>query len=209
MKMTMMMIMMLLLMLRVRMTDRVFFGNLNASWKFCVNISSIGWDIGDFDDDDDDDDDDDVVVVVEGENEGQSVVWKWSSWRRGTLTIGFEEQVKVWLARHGSHCPSSTVCECIIGRNWWTLLFAFHGLCCNNSITSKVSFQILQCLTQHLNFSLSSAQVRSTQTYCHTVCFEERIPSNGRGILELTAFHSSHYQLENEPFAKKNDQGSR
>ena len=127
----------------------------------------------------------------------------------GTLTIGFEEQVKVWLARHGSHCPSSTVCECIIGRNWWTLLFAFHGLCCNNSITSKVSFQILQCLTQRLNFSLSSAQVRSTQTYRHTVCFEERIPSNRRGILELAAFHSSHYQLENEPFAKKNDQGSR
>ena len=29
----------------------------------------------------------------------------------GTLTIGFEEQVKVWLARHGSRCNSSTTCE--------------------------------------------------------------------------------------------------
>ena len=31
------------------------------------------------DDDNDDDDDDDVVVDVEGENEGQSVLWEWSS----------------------------------------------------------------------------------------------------------------------------------
>ena len=28
------------------------------------------------------------------------------------------------------------------------------------------------------------------------------------GILELTGFNSLHYQFENEPFAKKNDQGS-
>ena len=127
----------------------------------------------------------------------------------GTLTIGFEEQVKVWLARHGSRCPSSTVCECIIGRSWLNLLLAFHGWCCNNSITSKVSFQIFQCLTQHSNFSSSSVQVLSTQTYGQgpagalTICFEERISSNRRGILEITAFNSSHYQLENEPFAKK------
>ena len=37
----------------------------------------------------------------------------------GTLTIGFEEQVKVWLARHGSRCPSSTPGKCINGPIWW------------------------------------------------------------------------------------------
>ena len=50
----------------------------------------------------------------------------------------------------------------------------------------------------------------STQTYGQgpagalTICFEERISANRRGILELAAFNSSHYQFENEPFAKKN-----
>ena len=37
-----------------------------------------------------------------------------------------------------------------------------------------------------------------------TICFEERISADRRGILELTALRSSHYQFENEPFAKKN-----
>ena len=37
---------MMMLTMRVRMKERVFFGNLNASWKFCVNISKSGWDIG-------------------------------------------------------------------------------------------------------------------------------------------------------------------
>ena len=37
-----------------------------------------------------------------------------------------------------------------------------------------------------------------------TMCFEKRILSDRRGIVELTAFRSLHYQLENEPFAKKN-----
>ena len=41
-----MMMMMLLLMLRARLRDREFFGNLNTSWKFRVNISKSGWDIG-------------------------------------------------------------------------------------------------------------------------------------------------------------------
>ena len=36
-----------------------------------------------------------------------------------------------------------------------------------------------------------------------TLRFEKRILSDRRGIVELTAFHSSHYQLENDPFAKK------
>ena len=42
-----------------------------------------------------------------------------------------------------------------------------------------------------------------------TICFEERISADRRGILELTALRSSHYQFENEPFAKKKGQGSR
>jgi hypothetical protein len=37
-----------------------------------------------------------------------------------------------------------------------------------------------------------------------TMRFEKRILSDRRGIVELMAFHSSHYQLENEPFANKN-----
>ena len=40
-----------------------------------------------------------------------------------------------------------------------------------------------------------------------TIFTEARIPSDKRGIVELTAFHSSHYQLENEPLQKKIDQG--
>ena len=39
-----------------------------------------------------------------------------------------------------------------------------------------------------------------------TTCFEKRILSDRRGIVELTAFRSLHCQLENEPFAKKIDQ---
>ena len=58
-------------------------------------------------------------------------------------------------------------------------------------------------------FSAQTGHVLSTQTYGQgpegalTICFEERISANRRGILELTAFNSSHYQFENEPFANK------
>ena len=53
----------------------------------------------------------------------------------------------------------------------------------------------------------------ATQTYGQgpagalTICFEERISANRRGLLELAALHSSHYQLEDEPLAKKNWSG--
>ena len=42
-----------------------------------------------------------------------------------------------------------------------------------------------------------------------TIRFQERIAADRRGILELTALHSSHYQFENEHFAEKIGQGSR
>ena len=78
MKMMKMMMMTLLLMLRARMRDRVFFGNLNASWKFRVNISIIGWDIGDT-----------------GVEEGSTLMMRmllllreWSSWRTGSGACG-------------------------------------------------------------------------------------------------------------------------
>ena len=64
-------------------------------------------------------------------------------------------------------------------------------------------------------FPAQTGHVLSTQTYGQgpagalTICFEERISANRRGILKLAAFNSSHYQFENEPFAKKNGQGSR
>ena len=77
------------------------------------------------------------------------------------------------------------------------------------------NFQIFQCLTQLSNFGWSPLQVQSTpESYATqtngqgpagalTICFEERIMANRRGIFKLAAFNSSHYQFENEPFAKK------
>ena len=50
--------------------------------------------------------------------------------------------------------------------------------------------------------------VKAPQQGALTICTEARIPSDKRGIVELTAFHSSHYQLENEPLQKKMTKGS-
>ena len=74
------------------------------------------------------------------------------------------------------------------------------GWGCNTSIACKIGFQTCRWLTQHSNFVWSFDQVPSTQTNGQgPILFEERIPSGRRGILELMAFRSSHYQFENDP----------
>ena len=106
----------------------------------------------------------------------------------GTLTTGFGEQVKVWLARHGSRCLSSTPGTCINGPIWWR-----YGL-----------DDLVQQLHHLTNLFPNLLVADPVLQFCLKLCFEEHIPSNRPGNWELTAFRSSHYQLENEPFSKEN-----
>ena len=76
MMMMMMKMTMKILMMRFKMKDRVFFGNLNASWKFSVNISIIGRDIGDT-----------------GEEEGSTLMMLMKTMMKLTVRVRMKERV--------------------------------------------------------------------------------------------------------------------